>query len=192
MRDALERIYRFVLPGVLLLVFVAPLLWLRVWSIILDPKLISILGGWVLGHGALYHVVQKQFVERVIDRAWKIPCRHNWDDELADWPATSWLLPGARLGYRLRRMRFLIERSEQYSPLLQLLSVGQARGYVDVSSYTENPELKHKVRLAYVYTELGIVLNGFVAAALYIGNSIEFWLGGRSVATILAVASYED
>ncbi len=169
MRDALERAYRFVLPGSIFLLFLLPLWWL-IGAGSVDWKAFSALGTVLVGYSALYQLVQKSLLERAIDKAWKKPVRGSWEDELNNWSATSWLFPGARLGYRLRRMRYLAQ--ESYKSEIELITLGQARGYVDVSSYIKNAELKHKVRLAYVYSELSIILGGFFAAAIYVGLAI--------------------
>ena len=108
---------------------------------------------------------------------------------------SSLLFPKARLGYRVRRVRWLIAREKHLESLANKLRPGQARGVIDVSTYVTNDQLRHIQRLGYVYAEAAITVTGWLAATAYLAAAgVLFARADLSYRTwlllLLAVAAF--
>lgn len=188
MWDNVEHTYRFVIPGVMFAILLAPIWWLCSFPI--PSSLLpyaTVVVGIITGSGFIYHLVLKRILESGIDRAWTRPCFKTWESELQDWRAKSWLLPNARLGYRLRRMRYLAEQDPLYRTLLPRVTSGHARGFVDVAAWDNNPKSGHSRRLAYFYSELGIIVNCFFFAGAYVISAVSLLIAHFAIWKVLCL-----
>jgi hypothetical protein len=162
MLEKVEYLYRLFYPGIVLAALLAPVLVYAVGFNGLDLPVLAASAAVMPFIGAAYHLGLKLLLEKAVDRCWTEDVDASWESELKSWKVKSWFFPGAKLGYRVRRVRFLLSTPDNDS-LLKLISAPEARGIIDTSSYKANPDLKHKVRVSYVYAEVGTVIAGLIS-----------------------------
>lgn len=167
MLEKIEYLYRLFYPGIVLAALLAPGLTYAVRLNGLDLPILAAAAAITPFVGAAYHLFLKALLEKAIDRCWTEEVESSWEAELKSWKVTSWFFPGAKLGYRVRRVRFLLSSTDNES-LLKLISPSEARGIIDTSTYTANPDLKHKVRVSYVYAEVGTVIAAIISIVVNI------------------------
>jgi hypothetical protein len=173
--DKVENLYRLFYPGIVLAALLAPVLAYAVGFNGLDLPILAAVAAVMPFIGAAYHLGLKLLLEKAVDRCWTEDVEASWESELKSWKVKSWFFPGAKLGYRVRRVRFLLSISNNES-LLKLISAPEARGIIDTSSYTANPDLKHKVRVSYVYAEVGTVIAALISLAANVGFAVYLLL----------------
>jgi len=167
MLEKVENLYRLFYPGIVLVGLLSPVLAYTVGPNGLDLPTLAAVAAVLPFVGAAYHLFLKSLLEGAIDRCWLEEVEATWEAELKAWKVQSWFFPQARLGYRVRRVRFLLSGPDNDS-LLKLISPSEARGIIDASSYTANPDLRHKVRISYVYAEVGTVIAALISAMVNI------------------------